>query len=157
MFLSTLLSFKFNPNRLYNPGPTKFWRRRRVLKQSAHFFGRRRNCYRIAIRTLEKALQYAVKGRQAKCEDLMKLRTQRVASGAEELGMDLRVMRRGLDSARICLDYHSLADLSAWEPRTFKALGNFAWNNYASQGLGDIQSFGNPPEGVILRGLKKLN
>ena len=116
------------------------------------------------------------------CHCSIQLYGQRVTSASEELGMNTLVLQRGLEGANVALDNHSLADLSVWEPRTFKvhvnncqhlsilfirlsskcfvsdlfqALGNFAWNNYAARGFGDIKNLGNPPDGVILRGLKK--
>ncbi|XP_034256003.1 39S ribosomal protein L20, mitochondrial [Thrips palmi] len=155
VFWGSSLFFKFNPNRIYQPGPSKFWRRRRILRMSAHHFGRRRNCYRLALRSVQKALVYSTKARKLRCNDLLKLNGQRLASASEELGTNIRVLRMGLHHANVCLDNHMLADLSIWEPRTFQALSNFAWNNYTSQGLGDIHDLGSPPEGVILRGYKR--
>ncbi|KAK3918696.1 39S ribosomal protein L20, mitochondrial [Frankliniella fusca] len=156
MFLTAIRSIIYNENRLYNPGPSKFWRRRRILRLSAHYFGRRRNCYRIALVHVQRGLLYSTIGKKQRSSDLMKLHAQRVSSGAEELGMNMAVYRRGLESAKVCLNNRSLSDLAIWEPRTFKALGNFAWNNYASQGFGNIQNLGNPPEGVVLRGLRRM-
>lgn len=43
-----------------------------------------------------------------------------MSSASEELGMDVNVLKRGLEGANVVLDNHSLADLSIWEPRTFK-------------------------------------
>ncbi|XP_026292539.1 50S ribosomal protein L20 [Frankliniella occidentalis] len=154
MFWTSVLSFKFNPNRIYNPGPTKFWRRRKVFRLSAAFFGRRRNCWRLAIQGVNKSMLHAACGRKQRSRDLMKLHAQRVFSGAEEIGMHMAVYRKGLECSKVCLSNRSLSDLAIWEPRTFKALGHFAWNNYAAQGFGDIRKLGNPPEGVFLRGLQ---
>nr|CAH7763813.1 unnamed protein product [Callosobruchus chinensis] len=51
-------------------GPDEFWRKRKIFKLAAHYIGRRRNCYSIAIRNVHRALVYATKGRQLKKDDM---------------------------------------------------------------------------------------
>lgn len=83
-------------------GPDEFWRKRRIFKLSAvreifsitfniyfktkifvflvqiysqHYYGRRRNCYSIAIRGVHRALVYATKARQLKKDDMKEVMT----------------------------------------------------------------------------------
>lgn len=72
-------------------GPDEFWRKRKILRLSAvrlkftenylqflnfvyncfqHFYGRKRNCYDLAIRTVHRALQYSTKNRELRRDDL---------------------------------------------------------------------------------------
>ena len=41
-------------------------RRKKVLKQAKGFFGRRKNVWTVAKNTIEKAIQYAYRGRKEK-------------------------------------------------------------------------------------------
>nr|CAI5828745.1 unnamed protein product [Callosobruchus analis] len=51
-------------------GPDEFWRKRKIFKLAAHYIGRRRNCYSIAIRNVHRALVFATKGRKLKKLDM---------------------------------------------------------------------------------------
>lgn len=77
-------------------GPDEFWRKRKIFKLAAvstltccfltkssnyllylcfkHFYGRRRNCYSIAIRGVHRALQHATAGRQLRKIDVAEVR-----------------------------------------------------------------------------------
>ncbi|XP_033212136.1 39S ribosomal protein L20, mitochondrial [Belonocnema kinseyi] len=54
-------------------GPDEFWRKRKIFKLAAHFRGRHRNCYSLAIRAVHRALQYATIGRKLKKLDLLQV------------------------------------------------------------------------------------
>ncbi|KAL1116765.1 hypothetical protein AAG570_005237 [Ranatra chinensis] len=101
-------------------GPDEFWRKRKIFKLSAHFRGRARNCYSIAIRAVHRALAYATKGRKLKKEDMAQLWETRVTAGCEEHGLTYPVLREGLVRSNILLNRKTLADLAIWEPFTFK-------------------------------------
>uniref|UniRef100_T1IES4 Uncharacterized protein n=1 Tax=Rhodnius prolixus TaxID=13249 RepID=T1IES4_RHOPR len=68
-------------------GPDEFWRKRRIFKLAAHFIGRRRNCYSIAIRYVHRALAYATKGRKLKKEDMKNALTQIAWTKVKEDGV----------------------------------------------------------------------
>ncbi|KAF0294085.1 39S ribosomal protein L20, mitochondrial [Amphibalanus amphitrite] len=104
--------------------PDKFWRRRRTFRLSAHYFGRARNCYKTAIIRVEKALSYALVGRQQKKKDMVQLWEQRLEAGCAEHGTSLPVLRQGLMRCNVLLNRKTLADLAIWEPRTFKVRGS---------------------------------
>lgn len=47
-------------------------RRKKVLKQAKGFFGRRKNVWTVAKNAVEKAMQYAYRGRKEKKKKLQK-------------------------------------------------------------------------------------
>ena len=53
--------------------PDKFWIRRRVKMMSAHFFGRSRNCYKIAAQYTVRSLTFATNNRKVKKRDFREL------------------------------------------------------------------------------------
>ncbi|XP_001689366.3 39S ribosomal protein L20, mitochondrial [Anopheles arabiensis] len=117
-------------------GPDEFWRKRRIFKLAAHYIGRRRNCYSIAIRNVNRALAYATKGRELKKEDMRELWTQRVNAGCEQHGMQFADFQYGLYRNDILLNRKVLADLAIWEPRTFEALAKIS-QQVPEEGSGD--------------------
>nr|CAH0107111.1 unnamed protein product [Daphnia galeata] len=101
--------------------PDNFWKRRRVFKLTAHYYGRKRNCYSIAIKYLHRALAYVRKSRQLKKRDAIELWQQRISAGCRELGSSYEVLVRGMARCQIALDKKTLANLAIWEPRTFSS------------------------------------
>ncbi|XP_014291940.1 large ribosomal subunit protein bL20m [Halyomorpha halys] len=135
-------------------GPDEFWRKRKIFKLSAHFVGRKRNCYSIAIRYVHRALAYATKSRQLKKEDMANLWMTRVAAGCEEHGLSYPLFRNGLEKSKIFLNRKVLADLAIWEPYSFKALTQIAWTKLREERDPEVQQNSEtPPSNVITRGL----
>ncbi|XP_071450939.1 large ribosomal subunit protein bL20m [Hetaerina americana] len=118
-----------------NRGPDEFWRKRKILKLAAHFVGRRRNCYSIAIRYVHRALVYATKGRKLKKLDMAQLWDTRLAAACEEHNFTSPLLREGLARCNILLNRKSLVDLAIWEPRTFEGLTKIAWQRCIEDGL----------------------
>ncbi|XP_037085954.1 39S ribosomal protein L20, mitochondrial-like [Pollicipes pollicipes] len=133
--------------------PDKFWRRRRTFRLSAHYYGRARNCYKVAIIKVEKALQYATKGRRQKKKDMTEMWEHRLTAGCREHGASLPVLREGLMRCNILLNRKVLSDLAIWEPRTFKSIVDLCKAKVAEdrpRGLADIPD---RPDHVITRGM----
>ncbi|CAD0198243.1 unnamed protein product [Chrysodeixis includens] len=107
-------------------GPDEFWRKRRVFRLAAHYIGRRRNCYSIAVRNVHRALVYATKARKLKKQDMTDLWTTRINAACEQHNITYFTLKEGLDRANILLDRKSLSDLACWEPRTFESLAAVA-------------------------------
>lgn len=118
-------------------GPDEFWRKRRVFRLAAHYIGRRRNCYSIAVRNVHRALVYATKARQLKKEDMKALWNTRITAGCEQHNMTYFSLKEGLERANIMLDRKSLSDLACWEPRTFESLAAIAKQKIEVDGLID--------------------
>ncbi|XP_038210699.1 39S ribosomal protein L20, mitochondrial [Zerene cesonia] len=107
-------------------GPDEFWRKRKIFRLAAHYIGRRRNCYSVAVRNVHRALVYATKARQLKKQDMKALWDTRITAACEQHNMTEFSLREGLDRANIMLDRKSLSDLASWEPKTFECLAAVA-------------------------------
>ncbi|XP_076232742.1 mitochondrial ribosomal protein L20 [Calliopsis andreniformis] len=135
-----------------NKGPDEFWRKRQIFKLAAHFLGRRRNCYSLAIRGVHKALLTSTKGRQLKKQDMKELWETRIDAASQEHGLNLKTLFEGLTRCNILLNRKSLANLAVWEPRTFKSLSDIACAKAKLGGIRDVAN--NPmPENIIIKGL----
>lgn len=68
-------------------GVTKRARHKKILKLAKGYRGRAKNCYRIAIQKVEKALQYAYRDRRNKKRDFRRLWIQRINAGVRNYGL----------------------------------------------------------------------
>ncbi|XP_063699513.1 large ribosomal subunit protein bL20m [Culicoides brevitarsis] len=109
-------------------GPDEFWRKRKIFKMAAHYYGRPRNCYSVTIRAVHRALVYATQGRKQKRRDFRELWEQRITAGARQHGLPYEEFSENLLRNNILLNRKSLADLACWEPRSFEALAKIAAN-----------------------------
>lgn len=113
-------------NFIRSRGPDEFWRKRRVFRLAAHFIGRRRNCYSVAVRNVHRALVYATKARHLKKDDMKTLWSTRITAACEQHNITHFSLKEGLERANIMLDRKTLSDLACWEPRTFESLAAIA-------------------------------
>jgi len=100
-------------------GVTKKARHKKILKLAKGYRGRAKNCFRVAIEKVEKALRYAYHDRKARKRDFRSLWIQRINAGVREHGMIYSKFINGLKLAKIDLDRKVLADLAVREPETF--------------------------------------
>jgi large subunit ribosomal protein L20 len=100
-------------------GVTKRARHKKIIKMAKGYRGRAKNCFRIAIERVEKALQYAYRDRRNKKRDLRALWIQRINAAVREHGMVYSKFIGGLKKAKIDLDRKVLSDLAVREPETF--------------------------------------
>lgn len=103
-------------------GPDEYWRKRRMLRLAAHYIGRRRNCYSIAVRNVHRALAFATHARQQRQYDERALQETRITAAARQHRASLYQVREGLDRSGAQLNRVVLADLAVWEPRSFEAI-----------------------------------
>jgi large subunit ribosomal protein L20 len=103
-------------------GVTSHARHKKVLKMAKGYRGRSKNCFRIALQRVEKALQYAYRDRRNKKRDFRGLWIQRINAGARELGLTYSVFINGLSKAGIQVDRKIMADLAMNQPEAFKSL-----------------------------------
>ncbi|XP_073951512.1 large ribosomal subunit protein bL20m-like isoform X2 [Choristoneura fumiferana] len=118
-------------------GPDEYWRKRRIFRLAAHYIGRRRNCYSVAVRNVHRALAYVTKARQLKKEDMKDLWNTRIAAACEQHNITQFQLKEGLDRANILLDRKSLSNLASWEPRTFESLAAVAKQKLELDGFVD--------------------
>lgn len=103
-------------------GVTKRARHKKILKMAKGYRGRAKNCYRIAIEKVEKALQYAYRDRKVRKRDFRGLWIQRINAAVRSEGMVYSRFINGLKLAKIDMDRKVLADLAVREPETFKEI-----------------------------------
>lgn len=101
-------------------GVTKRARHKKILKMAKGYRGRAKNCFRVAIEKVEKALQYSYRDRKVRKRDFRALWIQRINAAVREEGMIYSKFINGLKLAKIDLDRKVLADLAVKEPQVFK-------------------------------------
>jgi large subunit ribosomal protein L20 len=100
-------------------GVTKRARHKKILKMAKGYRGRAKNCFRVAIEKVEKALRYAYRDRRTKKRDFRALWIQRINAATREHGLVYSKFISGLKAAKIDLDRKVLSDLAVREPETF--------------------------------------
>ena len=103
-------------------GVTAHARHKKVLALAKGYRGRSKNCYRLALQRVEKALRYAYRDRRNRKRDFRALWIQRINAGARQHGLTYGRLMHGLSRAGVTLDRKVLADLAAREPAAFKAV-----------------------------------
>ena len=97
-------------------------RRKKILKQSKGYFGRRKNVWTIAKNAIEKAMLYAYRDRRTKKRNFRSLWITRINAGAREHGMSYSQFMGKVKSNNIELNRKVLADLAMNNPKAFKAI-----------------------------------
>ena len=97
-------------------------RRKKLMKQAKGFFGRRKNVWTVAKNAVQKAMQYAYRGRKEKKRNFRSLWITRINAGAREHGMSYSQFMGSLKSNNIELNRKVLADLAMNHPEAFKAV-----------------------------------
>jgi large subunit ribosomal protein L20 len=97
-------------------------RRKKIIKQAKGFFGRRKNVWTVAKNAVEKAMQYAYRGRKEKKRNFRALWIMRINAGAREHGMSYSQFMGALKKNNIELNRKVLADLAMNHPEAFKAV-----------------------------------
>ncbi|XP_072035355.1 large ribosomal subunit protein bL20m-like [Amphiura filiformis] len=108
------------------PNPDKWWKRKFVFDQTGHFYGRRKNCYKIAIVALRKAWKDMQKSRYQNRTMTMRLFNLRIAAATVEHGMKYSDFIGNLPKHNIMIDRKILMQLATTEPKTFKCLVDLA-------------------------------
>lgn len=97
-------------------------RRKKVLKQAKGFFGRRKNVWTVAKNAVEKAMQYAYRGRKEKKRNFRALWIARINAGTRQHGISYSQFMGALKKNNIELNRKVLADLAMNHPEAFKAV-----------------------------------
>ena len=97
-------------------------RRKKIIKQAKGFFGRRKNVWTVAKNAVEKAMQYAYRGRKEKKRSFRGLWITRINAGTREHGMSYSQFMGALKKNNIELNRKVLADLAMNHPEAFKAV-----------------------------------
>ncbi len=103
-------------------GVTASNKRNTTMKLAKGYRGRSKNCHRVAIERVEKALQYAYRDRRTKKRDFRKLWIARINAAARQNGMVYSQFMNGLLKAGIELDRKVLADIAVSDAAAFTSL-----------------------------------
>jgi large subunit ribosomal protein L20 len=101
-------------------------RHKRRLKLAEGYRGRRSDCFKLAKRAVEKALQFSYRDRRAKKREFRALWIVRINAAARINGLSYSKFMRGLDLAKIDLDRKVLADMAFSDPASFSAVAERA-------------------------------
>ncbi len=94
-------------------------RRKRILKHTKGYFGRRKNVWTVAKNAFEKGLSYAYRDRKTKKRNFRALWIQRINAGVREHGMSYSEFMGKLNKKGIALNRKVLADLAMNHPKAF--------------------------------------
>lgn len=103
-------------------GPRAHARKRKIIKLAKGNYGRKKSCFRTAVQTVEKGLQYAYRDRRNKKRNFRALWIQRINAAAREHGLTYAQFMHGLTLANIDLDRKILADIAVQDADGFKAI-----------------------------------
>jgi len=97
-------------------------RRKKVLKLSKGYFGRRKNVLTVAKNAVDKALGYAYRDRKTKKRNFRGLWIARINAAVREEGLSYSVFISKLAAKNINLNRKVLAELALNNPDSFKKL-----------------------------------
>lgn len=97
-------------------------RRKRILKQTRGYFGRRKNVLTVSKNALEKGLVYAYRDRKVKKRSFRALWIQRINAGVRQYGMSYSQFMGKISKEGIELNRKVLADLAMNNPTAFEAI-----------------------------------
>ncbi len=103
-------------------GVTTHARHKKIIAMAKGYRGRSKNCFRIAVQRVEKALQYAYRDRRNRKRDFRALWIQRINAASRLHGLTYSRFINGLAKAGISIDRKVLADLAVREPQSFKVI-----------------------------------
>lgn len=99
-------------------------RRKKVLKRTRGYWGRRKNVWTVAKNAHDKALGYAYRDRRKKKSEFRALWIQRINAAVREYDMSYSEFMHKLKVKGIDINRKVLADLAMNEPDTFKSIVN---------------------------------
>lgn len=97
-------------------------RRKKLLRMAKGYQGRSKNCYSIALRRVEKGLQYAYRDRRTKKRYFRKLWIQRINAASRSLGLTYSRFIRGIQESGLFLNRKVIADLALSNNKEFQIL-----------------------------------
>lgn len=107
-------------------GPRARARHKKIIKQAKGYYGRKKSCFRVAVETVEKGLQYAYRDRRRKKRDFRSLWIQRINAAARLNGLTYSELMHGLKLSGIELDRKALSDIAVNDAEGFTAIAKRA-------------------------------
>jgi len=103
-------------------GPRAHARKRKIIKMAKGNYGRKKNCFRVAVETVEKGMQYSYRDRRTKKRTFRALWIQRINAAVRMHGLTYAQFINGLKLAKIELDRKVLADIAVHDADGFKSI-----------------------------------
>ncbi|MFW5890391.1 MAG: 50S ribosomal protein L20 [Marinilabilia sp.] len=103
-------------------------RRKKVMKLTKGYFGRRKNVWTVAKNAWEKGMQYAYRDRKTKKRNFRSLWIQRINAAARLEGISYSRLMGMMKKQNIEINRKVLADLAVNHPDAFKAVVKKAMN-----------------------------
>jgi len=103
-------------------------RRKKILKLTKGYFGRRKNVWTVAKNTWEKGQQYAYRDRKQKKRNFRSLWITRINAGVRQYDMSYSVFMGKLHRKGVELNRKTLADLAMNNAEAFKAIVDLVKN-----------------------------
>lgn len=97
-------------------------RKAKIFRFAKGFYGRRKNCWVQAVRSVHKAWQYAYIGRKLKKRDFRSQWILQINAAARAHGLTYSVLMSALPATGMQLNRKVLAELAGTEPYTFHAV-----------------------------------
>ncbi|GIW47616.1 MAG: 50S ribosomal protein L20 [Deltaproteobacteria bacterium] len=97
-------------------------RKKRLLKLSKGFWGKRKNLIRRARETLLRALSYSYRDRKQKKRDFRSLWIVRINAAVRPYGLSYSTFMGALKKAGVELNRKVLADMAVRNPEAFRAV-----------------------------------
>jgi large subunit ribosomal protein L20 len=97
-------------------------KRKKVMKQTKGYFGRRSNVWTVSKNAYEKGLSYAYRDRRKKKSSFRALWIQRINAAVREYDMSYSEFMGKLGKAGIEINRKVLADLAMNDPKAFEAI-----------------------------------
>ena len=97
-------------------------KRRKLLKQTKGYFGRRKNVWSVAKNALEKGLQYAYRHRKTKKRNFRSLWIQRINAAVRQYDLSYSEFMGLLNKKSINLNRKTLADMALNNPQAFEEI-----------------------------------
>ncbi|MCK4990922.1 MAG: 50S ribosomal protein L20 [Bacteroidales bacterium] len=97
-------------------------KRKKVMKQTKGYFGRRKNVWTVSKNAYEKGLSYAYRDRRKKKAEFRALWIQRINAAVREYDMSYSEFMGKLSKADIEINRKVLADLAMNDPKAFEAI-----------------------------------
>jgi len=98
------------------------WSRKKVFGLAKGYYGRSKNCFRIAIRRVFKALQYEYRDRRVRRRNVRKEWIQSINAAARDQDINYSSLIYSLNRSNVALDRKILSDMAKNEPYSFKAV-----------------------------------
>ncbi len=96
----------------------------KYLRLAKGFRGRAKNCIRIAMNKVDRALAFAYVGRKLRAREMRQLWVQRINAASREHGVKYSNLIHAMSQEGVVLNRKMLAELAVHEPLTFRAVVN---------------------------------